>query len=246
MIALNFSIIQAGKTKRRFKVVKKNHDAAAELAFSDKYDQQHAQQYFEKHDDGLWRKLSNWRDHQIARKALKIAGNPSSVLDTPCGTGRFWDVLAEDKHRVIHVSDYNQTMMDMGMANRPKAITSRVKPFQASAFELPVADGFVDSIFCMRFMHHLGQSADREKLLKEFHRVTKDTVIISLWVDGNIKAKRRAQLEKKRPAKEYQNRFVLPTSVVEAEFKANGFDIVERLDFIKYYHMWRTYVLRKI
>jgi len=217
-----------------------------ELVFSDKYDQQHAQQYYEKHDAGFWRKLSNWRDHQIARKSLRIAGNPLSVLDTPCGTGRFWDVLAKNPKRTIHVSDYNQTMLDTGMINRPKNITSRVKPFQASAFDLPVPDRFVDSIFCMRFMHHLGESADREKLLKEFYRVTKDTVIISLWVDENVKANRRAKLEKNRPPKDYQNRFVLPAKMVETEFKANGFDVVERLDFIKYYHMWRTYVLRKV
>lgn len=225
---------------------KEKDQAAAELAFSDKYDQQHAQQYYEKHDAGIWRKLSNWRDHQIARKALRLAGNPASVLDTPCGTGRFWDVLAEDSNRVIHVSDYNQTMLDLGIINRPQNITSRVKPFQASAFDLPVADGFVDSIFCMRFMHHLGKPADRVKLLKEFHRVTKDTVIISLWVDGNIKAKRREKLEKTRPKKGYQNKFVISVKAVEAEFEANGFKIVERLDFIKHYHMWRTYVLRKV
>jgi len=224
----------------------KKNQTVAELPFSDKYDQQHAQQYYEKHDAGFWRKLSNWRDHQIARKALRLAGNPASVLDTPCGTGRFWDVLAEDSHREIHVSDYNQTMLDVGMANRPANITKRVKPFQASAFDLPVPDGFVDSIFCMRFMHHLGEPADREKLLKEFHRVTKDTVIISLWVDGNLKAKRRAQLEKVRPSKDYQNRFVIPSKKVEAEFNANGFEVIEKLDFIKHYHMWRTYVLRKV
>ena len=225
---------------------KSQHGAVDELAFSKKYDDTHAQHYFKKHDAGFWRKLSNWRDHQIARKALRLAGNPSSVLDTPCGTGRYWDVLAEESNRVIHVSDYNQPMIDIGMANRHESITKRVKPFQASAFDLPVPDGFVDSIFCMRFMHHLGESADREKLLKEFHRVTKDTVIISLWVDGNLKAKRRAQLEKVRTSRGYQNRFVIPVKTIEAEFNANGFEVIEKLDFIKYYHMWRTYVLRKV
>ncbi len=221
-------------------------DLETPLAFSNKYDQQHAQQYFEKHDDGFWRKCSNWRDHQIARKALQLAGNPQSVLDTPCGTGRFWDVLTEDPNREIHASDFNQSMMDVGMLNRPLAITKRINLFKASAFDLPVTNQFVDSIFCMRFMHHLGEAADRARLLKEFHRVTKDTVIISLWVDGNLKANRRAQLEKIRPPKDYQNRFVIPAQTIEAEFHANGFAVVDKLDFIKYYHMWRTYILRKV
>lgn len=216
------------------------------LAFSNKYNQQHAQQYFEKHDDGIWRKLSNWREHQLARKALQIAGNPKSVLDAPCGTGRFWDVLAENKDREIHASDYNQTMIDVGILNRPQQLTSRVNAFQASAFDLPVPNQFVDSIFCMRFMHHLGDAIDRERLLTEFHRVTKDTVILSLWVDGNIKAKRRLALDQTRKPRDYQNRFVIPVATIEQEFRDNGFAVIEKLDFLPHYHMWRTYVLRKV
>ncbi len=216
------------------------------LEFSDKYDEAHARAYFEKHEFEFWRRLSNWRDHQIARKALKMAGNPQSVLDVPCGTGRFWDVLAEDKQRVIHACDYNQTMIDTGLQFRPKEITQRLQTFQASAFDLPVPDGFVDNIFCIRFVHHLGSSADRLQLLKEFHRVSRDTVIVSLWVDGNLKAQRRSLLDASRGhSRSYQNRFVIPTATIEAEFAAAGFKVVGRLDFLKYYHMWRTYVLRK-
>lgn len=215
------------------------------LEFSGKYDAEHAQEYFEKHEYEFWRRLSNWRDHQIARKALRLAGNPKSVLDTPCGTGRFWDVLAEDPDRIIHASDYNQTMIDAGMVNRPQEITRRIRTFQASAFELPVPDNFVDNIFCIRFVHHLGKKEERMKLLQEFYRVSRDTVIVSLWVDGNYKAMRRKAQDEHRKSHPYQNRFVIPAATIEAEFASSGFTVVERLDFIKYYHMWRTYVLRK-
>lgn len=214
--------------------------------FSEKYDVRHARNYFEKHEDGFWRRLSNWRDHQIARKALRIAGNPKSVLDAPCGTGRFWDVLAEEPNRIIHASDYNQSMIDTGLAHRLPELTSRIKAFQASAFSLPVPDNFVESIFCIRFIHHLGKPEDRMALLKEFHRVTSDSVIISLWVDGNLKAAARQALEKKRSKRDYQNRFVIPAATIEQEFAATGFRVEAKLDFLKHYHMWRTYVLRKV
>jgi ubiquinone/menaquinone biosynthesis C-methylase UbiE len=219
--------------------------AGSELQFSNKYDEQYAKQYFNKHQDGFWRRLSDWRDHQIAREALRLAGNPRVVLDAPCGTGRFWDVLAEDPNRVIHASDYNQTMIDTGLAHRSKEITSRIQTFQASAFELPVPDNFVDCIFSIRFVHHLGEAEDRLKLLKEFHRVSRDTVILSMWVDGNIKARTRKSLEQKRQGRAYQNRFVIPVATIEEEFANSGFAVEARLDFLKYYHMWRTYVLRK-
>jgi ubiquinone/menaquinone biosynthesis C-methylase UbiE len=220
---------------------------APKLEFSAKYDAEHAKYYFEKHENEFWRRLSNWRDHQIVRKALRLAGNPKTVLDTPCGTGRFWDVLAEIPDRVIYASDYSQNMIDVGMTCRSPDLTRRVQPFQASAFDLPVPENFVESILCIRFMHHLANPEDRLKLLTEFHRVVSDTVIVSLWVDGNLKAWIRNAREKKRSARhKYQNRLVIPVKVIEQEFQQCGFVIEARLDFLKYYHMWRTYVLRKV
>ena len=44
-----------------------------ELEFSRKYDFDHAQQYLQKHQDGLARRLSHWRDLQLARRALQLA-----------------------------------------------------------------------------------------------------------------------------------------------------------------------------
>ena len=217
-----------------------------QLDFSEKYDAAHAKYYFDKHENEFWRRLSNWRDHQIARKALCLAGNPKSVLDTPCGTGRFWDVLAEDPQRIIHASDYSQDMINAGLTYRPPEIAQRIQSFQASAFNLPVPDNFVECVFCIRFVHHLAKAEERLTLLKEFHRVATDSVILSLWVDGNYKAWVRDRREQRRERHQYQNRLVIPRAVIEAEFAQCGFEIVDRLDFIKYYHMWRTYVLRKI
>lgn len=219
--------------------------SSPQLEFSEKYNDEHAKQYFLKHDDGMWRRLSNLRDHQIVRKALHIAGDPRTVLDVPCGTGRFWDVLTERPDRVIHACDYSQSMIDVGLAHRPKEITRRIRVFQASAFDMPVEDDFVESIFCIRFIHHLGNSQDRLTLLRELHRVTSNTVILSLWVDGSIKAWSRKRLERKRRARSYQNRFVLPKKTIEHEFDLCGFDVLAHLDFSRVFSMWRTYVLRK-
>ena len=42
------------------------------LDFSEKYDDQHAQKYLRKHKESLGRRLSHWRDEQMARKALAL------------------------------------------------------------------------------------------------------------------------------------------------------------------------------
>ncbi len=218
-----------------------------EYEFSEKYNETHAKKYFDKHESGgFWRSLSNFREHQIVRKALKIAGDPKTLLDMPCGTGRFWDVLVEDPDRIIHVSDNSQDMINAGLKYRPEEIVKRIKSsFQGSAFDLPVEDNFVENVFCIRLIHHIGDHDDRLKLLTELQRVTSSTVIISLWVDGNFKAWKRKRHEAKRKKHNYQNRFVIPVKTIEDEFKQAGFEIIDHLDFIPYHSMWRTYVLKK-
>lgn len=216
-----------------------------ELDFSRKYDRAHARQYLNKHQDGLARRLSHWRDEQMAREALKLAGDPDLVLDLPCGAGRFWPLLAEHPNRMIFAADNSDDMLATARVAQPLHIVNRIETFRTSAFDIDMADNVVDSIFCMRLLHHIADSAHRLAMLREFHRVTRDTVILSLWVDGNYKSWKRKRLECRRPAKDNQNRFVVPRKQIEAEFAEAGFEIIGHRDFLPGYAMWRVYVLRK-
>lgn len=222
--------------------------SSVKLQFSEKYDRQHALNYFRKHQDGLARRLSNWRDLQIARKALRLAGQPELVLDLPCGAGRFWPVLAEHPTRVVIGADNSADMLAVARDMQPAELVDRVQTMQTSAFAIDLPDASVDSVFCMRLMHHIGESEHRQQMLREMHRVSRDTLILSMWVDGNLKAWRRRKLEERRARhgeEAYQNRFVIPADVVEAEFRQSGWNIISRLDFLPRYAMWRTYLLRK-
>lgn len=219
------------------------------LEFSEKYDQAHAQQYLEKHQTGFARKLSHYRDQQLARRALALADEPNLVLDLPCGAGRFWSTLAEQPNRIILAADNSADMLATAIAAQPKHITEHVRTLHTSAFDINLPDNSVDNIFCMRLLHHIEKPEHRLALLKEFHRTTRDSVIISLWVDGNYKALRRKALEKKRAQRgkvqENSNRFVINRATVEQEFMQAGFSIQTHLDFLPGYSMWRVYVLRK-
>lgn len=220
----------------------------AKLAFSEKYDRTHAEAYHQKHRQGLGRRLSNWREVQLARRALHLAGDPGSVLDLPCGAGRFWPMLMENASRTVIGADYSAGMLDVASAAYPEYFPARISCLQTSAFDIDLPDNAVDCIFCMRLLHHVGEAADRSQLLREFHRVSRDTVIISLWVDGNYKAWRRRKLEafrRSRGEPDPKNRFVIARKQIEAEFTAAGFDILGHLDFLPRYQMWRTYILRK-
>ncbi len=225
-------------------------DQVFSLKFSEKYNRAHAEQYLRKHNDGLARRLPNWRDQPLARKALKLAGEPDRVLDLPCGAGRFLATLSSPLSRTVLAADYSADMLEMAKAVQPGALQGRLEFLQTSAFAIELADNSVDSIFCMRLLHHVQQAADRLAILREFYRVSRDTVIISLWVDGNFKAWRRRRLEVQRAASgdtgKNKNRFVVNKEVVESEFDAAGFRLLGHFDFLPGYAMWRVYVLRKV
>ena len=215
------------------------------LDFSEKYDDQHAQRYLRKHQQSLGRRLSHLRDEQVGLKALALAGDPGLVLDLPCGAGRFWPMLAEKPNRVIIGADNSESMIKTAMQGQPAEVVKRVQPLHTSAFDIALPDNSVDSIFCMRLLHHIGEAEHRRVILREFERVTRDSVIVSLWVDGNFKAWKRKRAERDRPSHDYQNRFLIPAATIEKEFEQAGFRIQEQLDFIPLYAMWRVYVLRK-
>ncbi len=97
-----------------------------ELEFSRKYDFDHAQQYLQKHQDGLARRLSHWRDLQLARRALQLADQPNLVLDLPCGAGRFWPMLCEQPNRVILAADNSADRLATARAAQPPEVVARV------------------------------------------------------------------------------------------------------------------------
>jgi len=224
-----------------------------ELDFSGKYSKQKADEYHQKHQSSFGRRFSNRWEQRMARRALQVAGNPSSVLDLPCGAGRFWELLAEDPRRELYAADYSEGMLAVAKQLQPAEIASRFQTFQTSAFDIKMEDAAVDGILCMRLLHHVGEREDRMRIYREFHRVARDSVCLSLWVDGNYKAWRRLKLEQDRSSgkkprkrkKEFQNRFIHSRKELEQEFSEAGFVVAGKVDFLPGYSMWRTYVLRK-
>jgi SAM-dependent methyltransferase len=207
------------------------------------------QHYVEPGEQGLARRLSLWRDAQLARHALRDAGEPGLVLDLPAGNGRFWPVLAEHGNRVILAADPSADMLELAESRSPDSVRKRIRTFQSSAFNIELSANAVDCIFCMRLFHHVADSERRRAILEEFHRVTRDTAIVALWVDGNVKAWRRKRQEHTRVDAQgrplLRNRFVVCRTDIEAEFADAGFRIVGHHDFLPGYAMWRVYVLRK-
>jgi 2-polyprenyl-3-methyl-5-hydroxy-6-metoxy-1,4-benzoquinol methylase len=107
---------------------------------------------FRKHQATLASQLSHWRDVQVARKSFAgMAGDPLSVLDLPCGAGRFWPMLAEQPAELIIGSDNSENMIATAMHAQPVHVVSRVQPLcKLQRSILTCLISAVDSIFCMR------------------------------------------------------------------------------------------------
>ncbi|QHD05891.1 class I SAM-dependent methyltransferase [Pseudomonas sp. R76] len=191
--------------------------SSIEIEFTERCDREHARVCGDTRPPRLRQRMAAWRDERLVRQALKVAGEPGLILDLACGSGRFWPVLAEHINRVILASDNSQAMLDHARTHHPAALLKRVKTFQGSAFSIGLSANAVDCIFCLELFRHVPSSEGRLALLSEFHRVSRDTVIVSV----------NAQT----PA--------------EGEFRQAGFNVLNQQEFLPGSKRWRVYVLRK-
>ncbi|MFY0730165.1 class I SAM-dependent methyltransferase [Pseudomonas sp. NFX15] len=212
--------------------------SAIELEIARRYDQEHARVCLQPQAPGLRGRLALWREERLVRNALKVAGEPGLILDVACGVGRFWPVLAEHANRVILATDPSQDILDHARTHHPQALLKRIKTFQSSAFSIGLSENAVDSIFCMQLFQHLHISEHRLAMLGEFYRVSRDTVIVAVRLDGLFKGT-HSDVEgiPVRP---------LPSKVeVESEFRQAGFRLLSHQDFFPGCARMRIYVLGK-
>lgn len=212
--------------------------SAIELEIARRYDQEHARVCLQPGPRSLAGRLTFWRNEQLVRNALKVAGEPGLVLDVACGVGRFWPVLAEHANRVILAADPSQDILDHAQTHHPQHLLKRVKTFQSSAFTIGLSANAVDCIFCMQLFQHLTSPDHRLAMLKEFHRVSRDTVIVAVKVDAHFNGQRTDA--QGAPVQQLASK-----ADVEAEFTRAGLRLLSHQDFLPGCARMRVYVLRK-
>jgi SAM-dependent methyltransferase len=212
-------------------------DSEHTLAFEHRYSYEYSKHYYNRHKRGGFFGFSNKLEQHMAVKALRLAGNPQIVMDLPCGAGRFWGTLLNNKVQKIIGVDQSEGMIRVCKEMTASSHLKHIELFQGDVKKIPLADKSVDSVFCMRLLHHIDVKSYREEIYKEFQRVSKGTVCISYWVDGNIKS----TINLRRP---HKNQNYMSRQVLEQEFREAGFEIIGHVDMLPLYSPWRTYVLR--
>jgi hypothetical protein len=139
------------------------------LEFSEKYDKDHAREYFSS-TRTAWRdgfptsETSSWRARPgIGRRAWP---GPGPAVRCRAFLAAAGGKAQPGDHRR---RQFREAMIETACAAQPPEVVARVRPLQTSAFAIDLPDNSVDSIFCMRLFHHIGESAHRKTILSNFN-----------------------------------------------------------------------------
>lgn len=122
------------------------------------------------------RQRSNRRKWAAIRTALADAKGVETVLDLPCGTGRFTGNLAREGYRVVG-GDISLEMMRKAIETPGGIVAGVLGYVQSDAERLPFADRAVDCVMSIRFLFHV-DSETRVRILGEMRRVTRAWLIL--------------------------------------------------------------------
>ena len=141
-------------------------------------DKAKAEHYAKRFEQGSRKRI----DRREQRAVLKIFAGLRvcrTVLDVPSGAGRFLGTLARDGRRVIEMdSAFEILEFARDKAAQAQADTSIL---QGDASCLPLADDAVDCVFSNRLLHHILDPAQRQAILREFHRVCRRWTVVSFF-----------------------------------------------------------------
>ncbi len=127
------------------------------------------------------RQKRNARKWAAIQKALSQTTGVRTILDLPCGTGRFTGALARHGYEVVG-SDISLEMLQKAASLSQAEVADRAGPsirgyVQANAEHLPLRDASLDCVVCIRFMMHV-DPATRVRMLSEFARVSRRWVVV--------------------------------------------------------------------
>ena len=120
-------------------------------------------------------------EKKCVRSLLKLASRGSLVLDIPCGTGRFHELMREVGFKLI-AADISKEMLAVARAS---GLAEDYLVADAEKLQLP--DKSVDGVCCIRLFHHIGSAEMRRNIFKEFARVSRRWVLVSFYHSNCLK-----------------------------------------------------------
>ncbi len=117
------------------------------------------------------------REKDFAKHVFDMVGPQASIVDVPCGSGRFYDVFSQARELVM--VDLSESMLQVvrERLNPPE----HVRLIEAGVTDIPVPSDSADLCFCMRLFHHLPLEEVKPAALKELSRISRRYVALSFY-----------------------------------------------------------------
>lgn len=137
-------------------------------------DLSHQQKSFDSQADSyekLYGDKSEFEKEIVEKRKQLILGSPSvkTALDLGCGTGTFLKFISQKAKKAVAV-DASQKMVAKAKERAKKEKLANVSIKKANAQNLPFADGFFDTVYCINTFYHI---KEKEKTISEISRVLK-------------------------------------------------------------------------
>lgn len=156
----------------------KNEGKSQNPAFQPYITDEQAKVYIETRFDSSRRiRRLNRIEVDFARQVMDLVGPSASVLDAPCGTGRFLDIFKNARR--LTMLDFSPAML--GVVREKAAQYEGIDIRQGDVSALPFEDAQFDLVFSMRMLHHIGEESMRRKILGELTRVSRGYVALSVY-----------------------------------------------------------------
>lgn len=172
--------------------------------------------------DQRWRggrgRARDQRKQRAIATALALLGPARTILDVPCGTGRFTQFLTAAGLEYTG-GDASLAMLDEARRKHPQA------RFAVSDLSrLPYPDRSFDVALCIRLMHLVRDRELRARFLRELARVSRVGVIVDFRQDKALKvwlgrARAKLGLRAKPPG-------ALALEKIHAELEAAGLEVI--------------------
>jgi ubiquinone/menaquinone biosynthesis C-methylase UbiE len=199
-----------------------------------------AERYAKRFERGS-RKRIDRREQRAVRKIFLGLPECQTVLDVPCGAGRFVKTLAQGGRTVIELDVAFEILLHA--LERARNARARAVTVGGDASRLPLRTEAVDCVFCNRLLHHIHSSHERTAILREFHRVCRRWLVISFFNYKGLAGIRRLLKQLKGRTPPYQNQ---PTmEEFNHELSASGFRVKAMVSTGPFWVSQKYFVLEK-
>jgi ubiquinone/menaquinone biosynthesis C-methylase UbiE len=165
-----------------------------------------------------------------------------SLLDIPCGSGRFSIHLVQ-KGYAVSAADYSESMLELTRA-AARAAGLSFPVFKADVENLELADRQFEIVLCFRLFHHFPEAAIRRRVVSEICRVAEKHVAISYFSPCSFSSLKR-ELGKRclgRKVKKYSTAL----SEMEGYFNPQGFERVQDFPLLNFIHTLHVALYRRV